>query len=342
MSDPNVAPLTTTSSPQSQPSQPVAEQSFLRSANLIRFFRLTLAFTGLACTLIICASLVVLVLSMATSREYLVQGLYAVGLERAADIIRAPKTQDDEVRRAVDSDVSSISAWVLDCTGAKSKEDFPSQIQRELGVSYPFEKPNKSSAPREPNHLERAILALSQSLASRREAFSTRADSAFKFWEVTSIVTITLGMFTTILVSMSSTEFGRGDGPIPRAIRILAIIFPALGTASAAVIAFYSPQAEWSQASRTLASLTQLHGQMAIGVWKLNCIKAEEDQHAAKVATTLDEWSRRYVDVQTVSTAAVAPTGAGVGGGQPTGGGGGTGQQPGGGGAGQQGSATKP
>jgi hypothetical protein len=87
-------------------------------------------------------------------------------------------------------------------------------------------------------------------------------------------------------------------------IRILAIIFPALGTASAAVFAFYGPQAEWSQASRTLANVTQLHGQMALGVWKLKCIEAgHEDNDVKLVIAALEEWSKRYLGIQTVSAA---------------------------------------
>jgi hypothetical protein len=117
-------------------------------------------------------------------------------------------------------------------------------------------------------------------------------------------------MITTILVSMSSTEFGRGDGRNQRLIRILAIVFPALGTAAAAVIAFYSPQAEWSQASRTLTSMTQLHGQIALGVWKLTCHQANNNDDAKQFTNALDDWSKRYHDIQTISNAISGATGS--------------------------------
>src|SRR5262249_19667867 len=86
--------------------------------------------------------------------------------------------------------------------------------------------------------------------------------------------------------------------------------FPALGTAAAGIIAFYSPQADWSQASRTLASVTQLHGQMAVGVWKLKCIKTDGDENSKAATTQLDDWSKRYIDIQTVSTATGGTTNA--------------------------------
>jgi hypothetical protein len=273
-----------------------------------------------------------LVFSIVTSKRNLAYGLYSIGLTQLAETLGPLKEEDDDITRGVESDVNSISGWVLDCTGVRRIEDFPEQVQRDFGIRFPF-SPQSAKITRLPNHLERAILTLSQSVSAQRRALRARADSAFRFLEATSIITIILGMFTTILVALSSTEFGRGDGRIQRLIRILAIIFPALGTAAAALIAFYSPQAEWSQASRTLASLTQLHGQMAIGVWKLHCISPDDEQYDAKVASALDEWSRRYVDIQTVSTAAAA-SGAGAGGGQPPSGGGG-GQAPSGGGGGQ-------
>jgi hypothetical protein len=76
------------------------------------------------------------------------------------------------------------------------------------------------------------------------------------------------------------------------------------------VIGFYSPQAEWGQASRTLASETQLHGQMALAVWGLTCVKtdASDDSGTKALAAALESWSKRYIDIQTISNAEGAPT----------------------------------
>ena len=64
---------------------------------------------------------------------------------------------------------------------------------------------------------------------------------------------------------------------------------------------------------------------MAVGVWKLKCTTDADDEKAkqakAEATKMLNEWSARYVDIQTVSTAAVgpppatgtSPSGAGVG-----------------------------
>jgi uncharacterized membrane protein YgcG len=120
------------------------------------------------------------------------------------------------------------------------------------------------------------------------------------FLQFAALISIAIGMITTILVSVSSTEFGRGDGTPQRLIRVFAIIFPALGTATAAVISFYSPQAEWGQTSRTLASETQLHDQMALTVWRLACPTADTDDSAKPLTDNLENWSKRFIEIQTI------------------------------------------
>jgi hypothetical protein len=75
------------------------------------------------------------------------------------------------------------------------------------------------------------------------------------------------------------------------------------------VIAFYSPQAEWSQASRILASTTQLHSQMGLGIWKLKYLENEDDDNAKLFVTMLEDWSKRYIDIQTVSGVTSKATG---------------------------------
>jgi hypothetical protein len=208
----------------------------------------------------------------------------------------------------------AIKNWVLDCTKAKDASVYPGVVRNEFYVeAYSYDSSDNPQLPlnvRLPSHQETALLTLSKEIALQRRFSANRADKAYNLWQITSITSIILGMFTTILVSLSSTVFGRGDGLTQTSIRILAIVFPALGTAAAAIIAFYGPQAEWTQASRTLASLTQLHDQIASGIWKLNCMQKENDEFAGRISAQLDEWSKRYVDIQTVSAATGASAGA--------------------------------
>jgi hypothetical protein len=314
--------------------------------NLRRYFLPILEITGILCILIVCAALVFGILSLVTSRFTLGLAVYSIGLQDLGRMIAGEDGKDspnasDMRQRAVEADHKSVSGWVFDCVGAKGIRDFPSDVQSEFVFPSTRDQYYSSSDKlpekvRLPFHPERAILALSQAISVQRLALRDEADSSYRFWEATSVVTIMLGMFTTILVSLSSTEFGRGNGRTQKVIRVLAIVFPALGTAAAAVIAFYGPQAEWGQASRTLASLTQLHGQMAIGVWELHCIEKDGDGFASKVTDGLDGWSKRYVDIQTVSTATGGSSAAASAGGQGGGAGGGQGGGAAGGAAGGQ------
>jgi hypothetical protein len=221
--------------------------------------------SALTCVGVLCAVTVYSVFSVATSRRELGHVLWAVGLESAAYFIwreLPPEKDQEDLQLDVMSDHLSISSWVLECMGIKrTTSESPYYIADMFLVpKSDTDALNMPQEARTPNHQEHALVQLSKLLSQERIVLRKKAKSAYVFWQTTTVITIFLGMFTTILVSMSSTEFGRGDGNTQRLIRILAIVFPALGTAAAAVFAFYGPQAEWSQASRTLASITQLHG----------------------------------------------------------------------------------
>jgi hypothetical protein len=86
------------------------------------------------------------------------------------------------------------------------------------------------------------LIRLSKYISSERSQLRYNVNNSSRFYQISTIITISLGLITTVLVSLSSTEFGRGQTKAAKSIRVLAIVFPALGTASAAIIAFYNPQ----------------------------------------------------------------------------------------------------
>ena len=61
--------------------------------------------------------------------------------------------------------------------------------------------------------------------------------------------------------------------------------------------------------SQISASETQLHDQMALAVWNLTCPKTDTDGTAAPLTSQLKEWSKLYVDIQTISNASGTPSG---------------------------------
>jgi hypothetical protein len=264
---------------------------------------------------------------LAVSPAYRVTMLRLSGFDDAADALRGPKRYslsiEDRDLYSVLPDHAAISDWVQYCIGVRPGDSaFPA-------IQYAFLTPSQKLLahsftvepkwPDEINRLNRSqhtLIQLSKGLSEQRVGLIPKVRSAYFFWQFATLVSIAIGMVTTILVSVSSTEFGRGDGPHQRLIRMLAIVFPALGTATAAVISFYSPQAEWVQASRTLASETQLHDQMALTVWKLTCSTTDTDENTKQLADNVENWSKRYIEIQTIPNASGALGGTQGGGSQ--------------------------
>jgi hypothetical protein len=230
--------------------------------------------------------------------------LYLIGLTETADEIRYGKAPGDP-EGAVDH--KSVINWVLSCTGASVLEVLPGYARRIytssprlIAAGTPSE--TMPEGVRIPHRYERAFLELSNTLVAQRTLLSQRVRSAYSFWQWCALITIFLGMLTTVAVSLSATEWGKGEGGRQTALRLIAILLPILGTGFAAIVAFYSPQAEWSQAARTSSSISQLHGQMALGVWKLKCSAPDVVNNDAQAQ--IEEWSRRYVDIQVIASAA--------------------------------------
>ena len=292
-----------------------------------------LKFTTVVGVAIVCAFVVYVLVFFAVSPAYRVSAMHLIGFHDFADALRGPKrnnlTIEDRDLYSVLPDHTAISDWVEDCIGVRPGDSAFQAIQyhfltpSQKLLTHPF-----TGVPKWPDEIHRVqrsqhgLVQLSAELSELRLALIPKVRSMHLFWELTTLLSIAIGMITTILVSVSSTEFGRGDGPHQRLIRVLAIIFPALGTATAAVISFYSPQAEWVQASRTLASETQLHDQIALTVWKLACPTSDTDDGAKPLIDNLENWSKRYIEIQTIPNAsgATGTPGGNQGGGSPSGG----------------------
>jgi hypothetical protein len=225
--------------------------------------------------------------------------------------------QTSEIQRAVFLDTISIAEWLARCRQVPDATTFlPPDTFNSDGIFDQLRNGGTAEV-RDPKIVgsltkrELALLQLSDAIARQRVSTQTKADAAYTFWQFGTLVTIGLGMITTILVSISATEFGKGEELKPRLLRILAIVFPVLGTAAAAVIGFYGPQAEWAQASRTLASLGQLQGQIVIELRKANeCDSA--DAKDGELAKHLEDWSKRYSDIETIASAAASASGSGT------------------------------
>ncbi|MFM0166870.1 hypothetical protein PQR39_41410 [Paraburkholderia sediminicola] len=163
-----------------------------------------------------------------------------------------------------------------------------------------------------------------------RDTLAEKAQRYYLAEQLATFLTIGLGLVTTVLVALSSTDFIKRETTWGASIRIGAIAFPAIGTAAAAVIAFYNPSANFSRASHSLLGLKQLHEQITTVLWKsegLDCryvIAIYEKSNAAKspaaavkqqglnatdldpkwqdLSNRVDAWEQRYRDILDAST----------------------------------------
>ena len=282
-----------------------------------RYFFTLLKLTTLVGVATICAWVVYGMVHLAVSPSYRASTLRLFGFDNVAEALRGPKRDNLSIEErdlySVLPEHAAISDWVKYCIGIGPGESavqhaFLTPSQKLLTHPYAAE-PKWPDGIHQLNRSEHNLIQLSKELSEQRVELIPKVRSAYSFWQLATLLSIAIGMITTILVSVSSTEFGRGDGPHQRLIRVLAIIFPALGTATAAVISFYSPQAEWGQASRTLASETQLHDEIALTVWKLTCPTTDADDSVKPLTDRLENWSKRYIEIQTIPNASGAPGG---------------------------------
>jgi hypothetical protein len=216
----------------------------------------------------------------------------------------------------------SIVRWTIGCIGAANTRALPLEVQSALAWE-PFSfgggtrlfavdaalDQDKLTAKRTPNRQEWAVVTLSKALSDLRHQAFLKAELSYSIWQWSSLATVALGMITTVLVSLSSTEFGRDGAAAAKFIRIFAIIFPAVGTAAAAVVAFYGPQTAWTQSTRTLASAAQLHGQIALDVWRLKCADELTDALDA-IETKTAEWEKQNTDIVALASASGQSTSA--------------------------------
>jgi hypothetical protein len=216
------------------------------------------------------------------------------------------------------SDHLSVVSWVFKCTSTREPNNLPDYVKWMYPGWYfyaPLADPKTSQvhygSAREPENLERELVQLSFALWTQRYSLRLKAHDSFVLWQAFAITTIAIGMFTTILISLSATDvLNERSAGFRSTIRILAIVFPALGTACAAVTAFYGPQAEWTQASRELMGLTNLHEQMSVAVWDLDCLTPSAVGGAqAETGTTADDKQGSLVSLTGKLDSAVSPKG---------------------------------
>jgi hypothetical protein len=194
----------------------------------------------------------------------------------------------------------SAALWFAHCVDRQTVTALPKEFAAQL---TPFADKDWSGSgdklEKQPQDAHWQVVQLSKSLFRQRVGGASRMRDAFISAQVMQWTIITLGLLTTIVVALSSTEYGKGEGSGARTLRLFAIMLPAFGTAIAAFNAFYAPGQEQARATRTLASFGQLHNQVALEVWTAGCDTASKDPNG--LPSKIAQWVKRYQDVQSLA-----------------------------------------
>jgi hypothetical protein len=192
-------------------------------------------------------------------------------------------------------DQMKIEHWVLSCEKIASIGflDYNTQFL----LTGDWEHVDRSVDPKgriTVNGVENRIAQLHNSIFSNRKYFDFTARDSYTTMTIAVMLSIFIGLCTTILVSLSSTDILAAGSKAARNVKLLAIVFPAVGTATAAVVAFYSPSDKYFRARQTLAALGQMHRQIANEVAKSDCVRDSNDNTARLLNVKLDSWEDQY------------------------------------------------
>jgi hypothetical protein len=216
------------------------------------------------------------------------------------------KKQESEEVAAAFRDHSVIRNWITQ-TLVSGENSLPSSVEQLLypatfsNISVGFIRPPDQRTEKKPPVFVAPpyirVAQLSGSIMRKRIAIDDRLSKAYTLAQVGALTTILIGLVTTVLVALSSSEIGKKETRAALTIRTGALIFPALGTAAAAIIAFYDPNGTLARQSQVAAGLQQLHAQMSNVVWSFKPIIKQDDPIPDDMAARLDAWSQRYQEL---------------------------------------------
>jgi hypothetical protein len=133
------------------------------------------------------------------------------------------------------------------------------------------------------------IRAIGNPVFYQRVEMARAIDEHFTVLEIATIAIIVIGLATTVFAGLRGEDSAMGEWK--RAVHVLAVVFPALGTAVAAAAAFYAPKEQLIRASQALTSLQQLHVDVRTQLARLPCPSDEEKTH--QITYLLGSWEQK-------------------------------------------------
>ena len=193
-------------------------------------------------------------------------------------------------------DGAKVELWIRECSGAASFDDLPTDIQYLLtdgGVAGDEDEGHVKVGA-----IETRVARLDYSITDQRKNLDQATRASYFSLQVSTIATIAIGFLTTVLVILSNTEIGKASDPNGKWIRTLAVVFPAVGTAAAAIIAFYGPGATYATTRQALAGLGELQREFSDNLLRFpTCPNKAASNERKVILDKLDQWEDRYTSI---------------------------------------------
>jgi hypothetical protein len=212
--------------------------------------------------------------------------------------------------RKIDADRVLVERWIGRCLAVSESRPAPADLKLNAGTNL-----NADAKPIDPSQIHPAyyrIAAVNNALAERRVAYDIQWSDAFIRAELATWASVAIGLLTTIMVALSSTDLVDKAQKKGGWIRFSALTLPAIGTAVAAVVAFYEPSALLANRKAQAAAAEQLHIQIGQGVWKVACFKSADAALSLEQTALFDAWSQRFQELVSRTDAKANAGGSGT------------------------------
>lgn len=205
-------------------------------------------------------------------------------------------------------DAEAIERWIKYCASTLlQKEDNKRRVENALPEIVKGETRYPANAQIQeyilPNSPE--VRALSFQMVRERADNASIVSREYARLQFATWSSIVIGFLITVIVSLSSLYFTKGEDRWCRYFRIAAIIAPAVGTAVAAVTAFYSPRDALIRASQTLVGIRQVHYKMVSEIGAVACpTSAFNYDQQIEITAKLALWAKNLQDAHSIAEAA--------------------------------------
>jgi len=133
---------------------------------------------------------------------------------------------------------------------------------------------------------------LMNALYDARVLLADDIGNSFDILKWATIASILIGLGTTICAGLRSLD-DRVLGDWANAVKILAVVFPAVGTAVAALAAFYAPRDDLLRISQSLAPLQQLNAEVQVWLSRAQC--PVDADGSTKILQKLEGWEDKLI-----------------------------------------------